>query len=162
MSSHWRVNDKEFWDIAGACKIHIKINGIVISTYLYCCKTSNNVRIYNSMSPCTKKLSNINLSGVGHLVVRSSGTVKLDIGIDQVQYCGYMYVVILQDEMLLGTEICFLQNFGENLHCWTGLIWICLGVFVPFNNMLRTHGHWAVRVLKRATSTVTRGIRLLW
>ena len=28
--------------------------------------------------------------------------------------------------------------------------------------MLGTRGHWAVRVLKRATLTVTRGIRLLW
>ena len=28
--------------------------------------------------------------------------------------------------------------------------------------MLGTHGHWAVRVLWRATPTVTRGIRLWW
>ena len=100
-------------DMTGAWKIHMKINGVVISTFLWSSKTPNNVRIYNSMSSCPKQLSSINLSWVGHSVVRSNGPVKLDIGSHQAQYCGYMYVAILQDEMLLETEICFYRIFEK-------------------------------------------------
>ena len=69
--------------------------------------------------------------------------------------------------------------FGK--YFWLLCVFVCLfvwGFLVPLENfsliwrplpvkgckfwpMLGTHGHWAVRVLSRATPTVTQGIRLL-
>lgn len=50
---------------------------------------------FKILCPLAQRNYNINLSVVDHLIVRSNGSVKLDNGIDQAQYCGCLYVFIL-------------------------------------------------------------------
>ena len=58
----------------------------------------------------------------------------------------------------------FLNRFNTFLsYDFDNVLWSPLPTkgckYLPF---LGTHGHWAVRVLKRTTPTLTRGIRLKW
>ena len=66
------------------------------------------------MSPCPNVLSNVdvNLTGGGSTMsVGSLGPVQLGISGDKVEHC--VYVAPLQEDMLLGIDLSFLQNIAN-------------------------------------------------